>query len=88
MKNMETNQQVSHFINVATAKKMVSSYRQQVEKILLPAYAGRNILCNSETFSLNAIQVLLQQKGCDGLRIYYGMKEDDTIHYTRHFSSF
>lgn len=33
-----------------------------------------------ETFDVNAIRKLLSVPGCSYLRIYYGMKEDNSIH--------
>jgi hypothetical protein len=70
----------THFITPAEAAAMISLYRDNRDIILKQEYAEQNILCNSETFAVGDVQALLNQSGCQGLRIYYGMKEDLTIH--------
>lgn len=70
----------SHFIGKTVARTMINRYKDQLDTILASAYQGLNILCDSETFVLHDISLLLAQEGCAGLRIYYGMKEDLTVH--------
>ena len=70
----------SHFISLNRAIDMISFYRQSKEAILNPSYQNQNVLCNSETFVLADVQALLNQTGCSGLRIYYGMNPDYTVH--------
>ena len=60
-------------ISLDTAVEMTTRFRSEKEAILAPAYQGRDILCNSETFNRAAIDRLLALDGCEGLRIYYGM---------------
>lgn len=70
----------THFITLAAAVAMTTLYRNEREQILLPEYRGKNLLCTSETFALSDLNALLQEPGCAGFRIYYGMKEDKTVH--------
>ena len=70
----------SHFITPDEAITMIGVYRDMREQLLKPEYSGQNILCNSETFTVADVQAVLNQPGCKGLRIYYGMKPDLTIH--------
>ena len=70
----------THFISLASAIDMTARYRKLREDLLLPEYRGLNILCTSETFNLADMLALVTEPGCFGFRIYYGMKEDKTIH--------
>lgn len=70
----------SHAISLQEAIDMTTLYRQEKEGILMPAYRGQNVLCNSETFAAADVQALLNQAGCKGLRIYYGMKSGLDVH--------
>lgn len=70
----------SHKITLATAIQLTSRYRTNRETILATAYKNQDILPLSETFSRADIDDLLAQSGCQGLRIYYGMTEDDKLH--------
>ena len=67
-------------ISLDTAVEMTTRFRSEKEAILAPAYQGRDILCNSETFNRAAIDRLLALDGCEGLRIYYGMDESLQVH--------
>ena len=71
----------SHFISLETAETLTSYYRSMRETILASGYKNKNVLPLSETFSVADIKDLIEQPGCTGFRIYYGMKEeDDTVH--------
>ena len=70
----------THAISLQEAIDMTTLYRQEKEGILMPAFRGQNVLCNSETFAAADVQALLNQAGCCGLRIYYGMKSALDIH--------
>lgn len=70
----------SHSISLQEAIDMTTLYRQEKEGILMPGLRGQNILCNSETFNVTDVLSLLNQPGCFGLRIYYGMKNDLKVH--------
>ena len=70
----------NHFITLERAKEMVRMYREQRRNILKPEYAGSSILPDSETFNREAIDRLIAQPRCAGLRIYYGMDEQLNTH--------
>lgn len=61
---------MNHSISLEQAITMTSLYRSAIP-------AGMPI---SETFHLASVNTLLSQPGCTALRIYYGKKEDGTIH--------
>ena len=69
-----------HRIDLFTAIAMTTNFRDNKELILQTAYQGKNVLPNSETFHRDAIDLLLSQSGCAGLRVYYGMDANDKIH--------
>ena len=61
---------MNHSIALAQAITMTSLYRSSIPE-------GMPV---SETFELASVNTLLSQSGCTALRIYYGKKEDGTIH--------
>jgi len=61
---------MKHVISLQEAIDMTSLYRSNIP-------AG---MANSETFKKESVVALLNQPGCVSLRIYYGKKENDTIH--------
>jgi hypothetical protein len=65
---------MENIIPYEEAKKLIERYRQNWQNIPTSGYA--NSLSLSETFSAEAFRKLLDQPGCVGVRIYYGMKED------------
>jgi hypothetical protein len=69
-----------HKISLKRSIEMTSLYRKNKEKILLPDVLGKNILPISETFNREAIDRLLAQPNCAGLRIYYSMDESLKLH--------
>lgn len=70
----------SHFIPLQKAVEMTTLYRQHNENILAPEYRKQNILPRSETFNRHAIEKLLAETNCAGIRIYYGMDASLKIH--------
>lgn len=69
-----------HVISLQTAIDMTTLYRANRETILNTSYQGKNVLPLSETFNRGAIDALLATTNCAGIRIYYGMDEDDKVH--------
>ena len=69
-----------HVILLQTAIDMTTLYRTNRETILDTSYKGKGILPLSETFNRGAIDALLAVTNCAGIRIYYGMDEDDKVH--------
>lgn len=69
-----------HFISLQTAVDMTSLYQTNREVILAESYQGRDVLPLNETFHRDAIDTLLGTPGCEGIRIYPGMDEDDRVH--------
>ena len=70
----------SHFISLQQAIDMTRLYRKEKGNILEPDYRGKNILANCETFNREALDYLLAEKGCAGIRIYYGMDAELKVH--------
>jgi len=70
----------AHPISLNQAIAMTTLYRENRETILLPEYRGKNILCLNETFNKDAIQSILNQTDCAGIRVYYGMSDDLQVH--------
>jgi hypothetical protein len=71
---------INHFIDLKIAIEMTSRYRQHMNTILRPDYQGRDILPIAEAFNKKALQDLLNQADCIGLRFYYGMSADYQLH--------
>jgi hypothetical protein len=67
----------NNFITLAQAKDMTKRYRENLDALVTPDYAGA--LPYSETFDASAIQALLNQAGCVSFRCYFGMKEDKAV---------
>ena len=71
---------MNHFISLEEATQMTRLYREKKELILKDEFQGKNVLAFNETFDRTAFDSVLKQEGCVGLRIYFGMKEDTTMH--------
>ncbi len=71
---------MSEFISLQRAIEMTTLYRKQQEEILQEQFRNRNILVRSETFEKTQIEALLAKKGCEKLRVYYGMDVELKIH--------
>lgn len=69
-----------HLISLQTAIDMTTAYRTNREAILDENYRNREILPLSETFNRTAIDALLSEDGCAGVRIYFGMDEWEKVH--------
>lgn len=70
----------SHFINLTTATGLTDKYRTDQNGILATSFQNQDILPLSETFNRADIETLLDQDGCEAMRIYYGMDGDDKVH--------
>ncbi|MCW3074259.1 MAG: hypothetical protein JWP69_1328 [Flaviaesturariibacter sp.] len=70
----------NHFIPLADAVTMTTTYRQQKENVLATAFRGQNILAICETFDRAAFDTVLAQNDCQGLRIYFGMDNSYKVH--------
>lgn len=70
----------SHFISLQQGIDMTTLYRKEKESILLPEFRDKKILANCETFNREAIDYLLAEKDCAGIRIYYGMDPELKVH--------
>jgi len=77
--NLMANQFIGkdHSISLDDAKKMTKKFREDKDKIVKDEYKGKNLLCICESFDRAAFDQLLQREDCKGIRIYYGMKQDD-----------
>ncbi len=71
---------MNHSIPLQQAIQMTTLYRQQKAAILAAPFQGQEILPISEKFDAEAFTNVLNQPGCTGLRIYYGMSVDQKIH--------
>lgn len=60
----------NHEISLETAVEMTRRFRSEK-----PAHYA-----NSETFSREAVAKIMNEGRIESLRIYYGMKEDKTVH--------
>jgi len=69
----------SHSISLEVAVEMTTLYRENRPAILKPEYST-DILALNESFNKEDVLSLLEENGCAGLRIYYGMSPDLNIH--------
>ena len=70
----------SHKVPLHYAIQLTSRFRNNRELVLANAYKGQDILPFSETFNKDDIESLLEQNGAAGMRIYYGMDENLSVH--------
>ncbi len=67
------------FISLDKAKKLLGKFKKDKDKVLKDEFKGKNILPDSETFEWAPINTLMNLPKCTGLRIYFGMEEDDKV---------
>ncbi|MBU3715398.1 MAG: hypothetical protein FGM46_10715, partial [Ferruginibacter sp.] len=67
----------NNFISLQEAKELTKRYRDNFDSIPVPDF--KDCLSYSETFDTTAIKALIEQPGCVGFRVYYGMKEEKKI---------
>ena len=70
----------SHPISLLTATDLTDRYRSNQNSILATVFQNQDLLPLSETFNKSDIEALLEQDGCEAMRIYYGMDENDKVH--------
>lgn len=80
MANYEIRPQGSHAISLERAEEMTALYRENRLAILKPEYQTQDILPLNETFNGADVLALMNQQGCIGFRIYYGMSQDLKVH--------
>jgi hypothetical protein len=66
-----------HSISLDEAKKMTKRFREQKDAIMRDEHKGRHLIRHCESFDRAAFDELLQNENCKGVRIYYGMKDDE-----------
>lgn len=66
-----------NFITLEQAKLYTKKYRDQLKEMLTSEYQGALSYC--ETFDADAVRILLDQMGCVGFRVYYGLNNDNQV---------
>lgn len=66
-----------HIIPIAQARRLQENFiqgREELQRLLVKdsPFVKTFRIPNAESFNRDAIALLLNQKGCDGIRIYYG----------------
>jgi hypothetical protein len=69
---------MSNFISLEKAKHMTDNYKKTKTDVLKPEH--QHMLPQCETFDRSQFDAVLANKECVGLRIYYGMNEDQVLH--------
>lgn len=67
---------MSNFISLQQAVALTTNYRNEKENILAPAYKGKDILLNFETFDRASFEALLAETDATYIRVYLGMDTD------------
>jgi hypothetical protein len=71
---------MSAFISLEEAATMTRLYRSVNELMLSLPYQNQEILPLCETFDAEQVRSMLDNEGCVGLRVYYGVDADNKIH--------
>ena len=66
-----------HSISLADAKKMTKKFGVEKDKIVKDEHKGKHLIPECESFDRAPFDQLLQREDCKGIRIYYGMKDND-----------
>lgn len=66
-----------HSISLADAKKMTKKFREEKDKIVKDEHKGKHLIPQCESFDRAPFDQLLQREDCKGIRVYYGMKDND-----------
>ena len=67
---------LKHSISTQRVKELKTQYAKSKNKILKEEFQDTAVLPTCETFERAALDQLLSQEGCVGIRIYFGMDED------------
>jgi hypothetical protein len=68
-----------HSIALDHAKKMTRKFRDQKENIMSGKFKGKKMLPQCETFDRACFDQLLAQDDCTGVRVYFGINDDDQV---------
>jgi len=73
---------MSHFISLDEATKMTAEFRHKRKDLLDPKLkdSDKKVLPTCESFDRSAIEAILKQPDCRGIRIYYGLKNGAEVH--------
>ncbi|RZK47213.1 MAG: hypothetical protein EOO94_01150, partial [Pedobacter sp.] len=81
---MDTNpslERINHFIDRDEARKLITAYREMQPELLNSKFERLQkefgVLPTSEAFNEKSILSILAQDGCVGIRIHYGLKQQD-----------
>lgn len=66
-----------HSISLEEAKKMTKRFKAEKDNIVRDEHKGKHLIPHCESFDRGPFDKLLQREDCKGIRIYYGMKEND-----------
>lgn len=66
-----------HSIKLDDAKRMTKRFREQKDSIMRDEHKGKHLIPHCESFDREAFDKLLQNENCKGVRIYYGMNENE-----------
>ena len=68
---------LKHSIGLDEAIKMTKKFRATKDKIVRDEHVGKHLIPHCESFDREAIDSLLRREDCKGVRIYYGMKDEN-----------
>ena len=66
-----------HSISLDEAKKMIRKFKAEKDTIVKNEHSGKHLIPNCESFDRAGFDAILRREDCKGIRIYYGMKEND-----------
>jgi hypothetical protein len=69
-----------HLISLEQAQKMTATYRKNKKELIGDAYRSKDPLPICETFERSAFDQILAQPGCTGVRAYYAMDDNGSVH--------
>ena len=67
-------------ISLGDAQEMTTLFREYRNVVINTEYIDRDVLPFCETFPKSEIESLINQQGCSGFRIYFGMDDDLKVH--------